>query len=289
MNKAIAFIRLARPHHYIKNGLVLVPVFFAHRLTDPNALFPAVAGFVGFCLAASAVYVFNDIVDAKADASHPLREDRPLAAGVITNREARLFLMMFLGLTLVGCLWLGSAVYCLVLLGYIILNGLYSLKFKKIPVVDVFCLAAGFLLRIFAGAAVIRVPVSPWLAGLTLSLALFLGFAKRRCDMDICEPAGGNQVAAGYHRGLLTVLIIGLALITAVGYTLYTISPAVIREHATSRLYWTIPWVVLGMVRYLWIVFVRQSWCYPVTALLRDHWLQLTVLGWIVTLWLMIY
>ncbi len=247
------------------------------------------AGFIGFCLAASAVYVFNDMVDAGSDAVHPLRHKRPLAAAAVTVRSARVFLLVLLGLACLCCLLLGSVEYCLVLAGYVVLNVFYTLKLKRLPVVDALCVATGFLLRVFAGAVVIEVPVSPWLAGLTFVLALVLAFAKRRCDRDICQAAGGAPTSVVYNQRLLTVMIIVPALVTMAGYVFYTLSPAVIREHEAPRLYLTAPWVALGLLRYLWIVFGRRRQCYPVEALLRDHWLQVIILGWVVSLWLVIY
>ncbi len=289
MNKARALMRLARPHHYIKNGLIFVPVFFAHRLFDPAALLPVSLGFAGFCMAAGAVYVFNDMVDASSDALHPLRQQRPLAAAALTFREARWFMVGLLGMALVCCLYLFNPVFFLIITTYVLLNLWYSLQLKRMLIVDVVCIAAGFLLRIFAGAAVIKVAVSPWLAGLTFSMALFLGFAKRRCDMDVCQSAGPLLPAAGYNQRMLTAMMIVLAMATLTGYVVYTLSPSVISEHDAPRLYWTVPWVGLGLWRYGWIVLNRHGQCYPVTVLWQDHWLQLIIGGWIVSLWVMIY
>src|SRR6056297_3239972 len=149
MRKAKSLIRLARPQHYIKNGLVFVPVFFAHRLHDPEAILAVGAGFVGFCLAASFVYAFNDIVDIDTDAVHPLRQKRPLAAGEITVLDAEIFMLILAGLALIFGLCLLNAAYFFVVTAYVVVNILYTLKLKRMPGVDVICVAAGFVLRIF--------------------------------------------------------------------------------------------------------------------------------------------
>jgi len=274
------FVTLARPSHYLKNGFVFVPLFFAHRLADWRSLTAVFTGFAGFCLAASAVYVFNDIADRKKDAGHPVKRVRPVAAGRVGLFEAWIFCLFLTIMAGVCSLLVFRLSYFFVLLVYMVINLLYSLELQNVPGVNSGCVAAGFVLRVFAGAAVIDVPVSYWLAGLTFLLALFLTFSKRQCEK---MSAGGAAIDG--RRAFPGAWLVSLAAVCLAGYVGYTLSPGVIREHAAPDLFLTSVWVALGFFRYLQVGFNPAGDCSPVSVFLRDKPLQLIVLSWIGTLW----
>jgi len=278
------FITLARPSHYIKNGFVLVPLFFAHRFTDMQSLGLVFLGLVGFCMAASGVYVLNDIVDREKDAGHRIKRARPIAAGEISVARAIAYCLFWCVLAGGACLLVSRTAYSMVILLYMILNLLYSFQLQKIAGLNTACVATGFVLRVFAGAVVIDVPVSYWLAGLTLLLALFLAFSKRRCEVMAADNA-----SEGDQRPLASIGVILLAGACLTGYVAYTLSPAVIQEHAAPDLYLTSIWVALGIFRYLKVGFSPNGDCSPVFVFLKDRLLQLFVLLWVGTLWWVIY
>ncbi len=263
---------------------MFVPLFFAHRLTDWSSLAAVLLGFAGFCMAASAVYVFNDIVDREKDAGHAVKRCRPIAAGKVSVPGALAFCLILSAMAGVICLLIFRTAYFMVILLYLVVNLIYSLRLQKTAGLDAVCVAAGFVLRVFAGAAVIDVPVSGWLAGLTFLLALFLAFSKRRCEI----MGAGGPVAAG-NRTLLNGGVIFLAAASLAGYVGYTLSPAVIREHAAPDLFLTSVWVALGLFRYLKVGLNPAGDCSPVSVFLKDRWLQVFVLLWIGTLWWVMY
>ncbi len=259
-----------------------MPLFFAHRLTDLMPLAMVFMGFVGFCMAASVVYVVNDIADRKKDAAHPVKRARPIAEGTVSIHEAVVFCLLLLAMTGLFCLLVFRLEYCLVVGLYIVLNLLYSFKLQKIPGINAVSVAMGFVLRVFAGAAIIDVPVSCWLAGLTFLLALFLSVSKRRCEI-----MGGVATHDKHLFSGLAVYLLALACLA--GYLAYTLWPAVIREHNAPYLYLTFVWVAPGLFRYLRIKPKPVDDCSPVSVLLRDRPLQIFVLLWIITLWWVIY
>ena len=251
-------------------------------MNDLTALLMVFTGFAGFCTAASAVYVFNDILDRTQDATHPVKCLRPVAGGAVGVSGALIFFMVLSLLTGLLCLLVFQLDYFLIVLLYMTLNILYSFKLQHLAGLNAACVAAGFVLRVFAGAVIIDVPVSCWLAGLTFLLAMFLTVAKRRCEMA-CQGADGNKRLLFYPGAFL------LAMIVLAGYLAYTLSPPVIREHNAPDLYLTSVWVALGLLRYLTVGFNRAGDCSPVTFFIKDRPLQICVALWILTLWWVIY
>ena len=251
-------------------------------MNDLTALLVVLAGFAGFCTAASAVYVLNDILDKTQDATHAVKCMRPVADGTIGVSAALIFCLFLCLLTGLFCLLVFQLDYFLIVLMYIVLNILYSFKLQHLPGLNAGCVAAGFVLRVFAGAVIIDVPVSFWLAGLTFLLAMFLTVSKRRCEM-ICEAtAGNNRYSISPGPVMLSLTLLG-------GYLAYTLSPPVIREHNAPDLYLTSVWVALGLLRYLKVGINRGGDCSPVSVFIKDRPLQICVILWIVTLWWLIY
>lgn len=264
-------IRLLRPRQWIKNSFVFAPLIFSGTFVHPAALVNAVIATALFCVAASATYVFNDLNDRDADRLHPVKRfTRPVASGAVSVSSARFVLGALCGIVLAG--FLVDARLTAVVLVYSVLNIAYTLKLKRVPVVDLFALAAGFVLRVEAGAVAIGLLVSPWMLITTLCLALYLAAIKRRDEL-VGPGVGSREVLRLYTPGLLDRLAERSALAAMVFYGLFvvTVRPALVA---------TIPLVLFGMFRYSFIVERTGTGESPTDALWRDRPLALTVVVW---------
>jgi len=277
------YLVLARPHHYSKNLFVLSPLFFGRLLTDVIALKQALLAFIVFCLAASSVYVFNDICDIAYDRLHPTKKNRPLASGQISVRQALVFASILLTLSLSISFGLLKLSITSMLLAYIGLNILYSLGLKKIAIVDIHCIAIGFVLRIWAGGFAVGLPISNWLIIVTFLLALFFALSKRRDELlAITENATTRPSITGYSLEFVMAAMVIMAGVVIVCYILYTVSPEITGKHGSDKLYYTIFWVILGFLRYMQITFVYQKQGSPTELLFRDPFLLAIGICWMV-------
>jgi 4-hydroxybenzoate polyprenyltransferase len=249
-------LHLLRPHQWLKNLFVFAGLLFGHAWQSPERLTQALTAFVAFCLLASAVYVLNDLIDRDADRLHPRKKHRPLAAGTLSLHTARL-----IGIV---CLSAGCALALAhdshapwVFFAYLALNIAYSFWLKHIVILDVVAISAGFLLRLLAGTLGLGIAPSHWLLLCGLLLTLFLGFAKRRAELDALsiDPdtsgAEHRRVLAHYSAALLDPLITLSAIGTVIAYALYTISPDTVAQHGSRALLATVPCVMLALWRYL--------------------------------------
>lgn len=283
-------IRLLRPHQYVKNLFVFLPVFFALQIFELGHLVEATVAFLCFSAVASAHYVFNDYMDREEDRKHPTKKNRPLAAGTVRPGLAlSVAAVLFCGATLAACLF--SYRLGLLLLFYLLLNVAYSVKLKHLAVLDVMTIAFGFVLRLMAGSVVTGIPLSPWIVVITFLLALFLALAKRRDDVLIFIEKGERTrpVIDGYNLEFLNAAMVLGASITIVGYIMYTLSPAVVDRLGSDRLYLTVFFVIGGIMRYLQITFVEKRSGSPTEILLKDGMIQLSLAGWILTFAALIY
>lgn len=290
MDKLRALAQLARPPQYLKNGFIFLPLFFGHRLHDLNAVWAAWWAFVAFCLAASSVYAVNDIHDIHEDREHPAKKFRPLAAGVLSKSEAGLFALVLVALSLAVSLTFLGPVFLLPLGAYLLLNLVYSYGLKHLAIIDVFCIALGFVLRIFAGGLAADVWISHWLVLMTFLLALFLALAKRRDDLLLA--AHGHNVRRNldnYNLEFVSLSMVLMAAVIIVSYILYTVSPEVVSKHRTNNLYLTSIWVVMGLLRYMQITFVEQRSGSPTLILLKDSFLRVIILLWLLSFYLLFY
>ena len=279
---------LMRPHQWLKNGFVLVGLLFGHAWVDPVMVRRVLLALAAFSLFASSIYVLNDIMDAAADRLHPRKKMRPLAAGRLAPMHAGVF---GAGLALAGAVlgYAASPRVLLVLVAYGVLNLAYSLKLRDIVILDVFCIAAGFMLRILAGTSGVGIPPSEWLLLCGLMLTLFLGFTKRRAEMALL--AGGSlahrAVFRYYSLPLLDTFIAITATMVLISYSLYTMSPHVVAAHGTTHLLSTVPFIVYGIFRYVYLVLRGEAGHDPAGELPRDPHLLFVLLAWLaVTLWL---
>ena len=261
----------ARPHQWTKNLLVFAALVFGQKLFVAQLALRSLLAFALFCAASSATYLLNDVLDAERDRSHPMKRLRPVASGALPARVA-LGVSLALALAAVAGglalrLRFGESVAA-----YLVLQLAYSLALKHEVILDVLCIAAGFVLRAYAGAAVIKVEFSPWLMICTGLLALFLALAKRRHELlAVKEAANHRRSLAEYSESLLDQMIAVVTASTLMAYSIYTIWPETVAKFHTDRLKYTIPFVLYGIVRYLYLVYSRAEGGSPSRHLLTDR------------------
>jgi 4-hydroxybenzoate polyprenyltransferase len=285
---ARALVQLLRPHHWVKNGFVLAGLLFGHAWNDAALVAAALAATLAFCLASSAVYAFNDARDAARDREHPDKRERPVARGAISPRAAQAIAALLAAAALALAAWAGARVAAAAL-AYVALNAAYSLGLKQVPVLDVFIIAAGFMLRLLAGTWGIGIEPSRWLLACGFLLTLFLGFAKRRAELErLAGEAGQHRaVLESYSLAFLDRAVLACAFGMVLSYAAYTLADSTIALHGTAQLIWTLPWVLLGSFRYLFRLHFRGGGGDPAQELLRDPLLAAAGIGWVATVaWL---
>lgn len=260
-----------RPRQWTKNAAVLAPLFFSHNVFDPVQAVRAALAVLAFCLISSAVYVMNDLVDRDRDRQHPVKCRRPIASGELSGKGAVGLAFLLAAFALGTFAWLGLHPF-LCAAGYIALQVLYTAILKKQVIVDVIAIALGFVLRVATGAVAISVPISNWLYLCTFLLALFLGFSKRRAELSLLK-----ENAADHRPGLedlslplLDQLIPAVTASTILAFALYTMSPETIAKFGSDRLMLTLPCVVYGIFRYLYLVYRKGGGGSPEKLLLQD-------------------
>ncbi len=270
MNRAGVVVRALRPEQWAKNVFVFAALVFAQRLGEPAAVARTVAAFVVFCAVASAVYLVNDVVDREADRLHPVKRLRPVASGALPAGWAGGLALGLAGVGLVGALALGPA-FAGVAAAYVLLNLAYSLLLKQVVILDVMVVATGFLLRAWAGAVVLGVEVSRWLVLCTGLVALFLGFVKRRQEIvQLAGAQGHRPILREYSLPFLDQMIAVVTSSTVLAYSLYALSPEVAEKLGTHYLGLTIPFVLFGIFRYLYLVHQRGEGDNPTALVLSD-------------------
>jgi 4-hydroxybenzoate polyprenyltransferase len=280
----------------LKNGLVFAGILFTGRLNDPVAIARAVEGFVAFSLLSGAVYLFNDLNDLAADRLHPRKRLRPLASGALSPGMARLGLVLVLAAAFLLAFHLGPR-FVATAAGYLILNLAYSLGLKHVVLLDVFTIAAGFVLRAIAGVALLvplvpDVELSPWLLVCTFFLALFLACGKRRQELlqqDRAQAEGRRRVLLAYNAPYLDVLVTVSAATTLVAYAIYTIWPATVAKFHTTGLLWTVPFVTYGVFRYLWLTRTSDEGEDPAQSIVTDRPLLATIALWVLVVAVVLY
>jgi 4-hydroxybenzoate polyprenyltransferase len=281
-------LRLLRPRQWVKSGFVLIGVLFARAWHEQTTARHVLAAAIAFSLVASGIYVLNDLTDRTQDAAHPRKRYRPLAAGTVSVRAA----VVLLGaLLIIGCAlgYIASPKVLLILLVYVALNLCYSLGLKHVVLLDVFIIAAGFMLRILAGTTGIGIVPSQWLLLCGLMLSLFLGFAKRRAELYAVSGGGTNRrkVLAHYQPVLLDKMIVVTATCVILTYSLYTMSEQTIRTHRTESLIYTVPFVMYGIFRYIYLLHQQRAGSDPAQEIFRDAHILLAIACWLLlTLWL---
>lgn len=286
-----AILKSSRPHQWVKNVFFVgAPLVFARRIDEVRPVLHTAVVVAGFCLISSAVYLFNDLVDVEKDRLHPLKRFRPIASGALSVRAARVASLLFAAVGLLACLSRGS-VPAGIAAAYLIQNLAYSFRLKHVPFIDVASIAAGFLLRVLAGAEAIPVPPSFWLLTCTLLLAALLGFGKRAHELRISGNKSGGQrkVLDRYNPAVLRALIYSLAGLTVAAYLGYTQSNHALNFFGTRRLILTAPFVGFGVFRFIWITQRKIDSESPTDSMLRDAPFMINLLGYAVTIVAIIY
>nr|HEX4317456.1 decaprenyl-phosphate phosphoribosyltransferase [Kofleriaceae bacterium] len=268
-----ALVKTLRPRQWVKNVFVLAALVFARHMLDVAYVWRAAAAFVAFCLVSGAVYTFNDVRDVEADRAHPTKKNRPIAAGLLSERAALTWAGALTAVALAGAAavtpWLA-----LVVAVYAAQNVAYSVKLKHVAFVDVGLIAAGFLLRVLAGAVAIGVPASWWLLACTALLALFFGLGKRAHELAWADKSGTatttRAALAGYSLPVVRALMMVLGVATLAAYTAYTLDPRTVEFFGTPWLVLTSPFVAVGIVRFLMLALWQPTVAPPTDAMMRD-------------------
>jgi 4-hydroxybenzoate polyprenyltransferase len=283
MKKLQAYLKLMRPHQWIKNGFVFTGLVFGHAWTDMALVTKVVLVAAAFSLLSSSIYVINDIADRVSDSQHPKKRRRPIASGAVKVPEAWVLAVILLSAALLLA-WSSAGPMALgVLLTYLVMNLGYSFGLKHVVILDVFLIAAGFMLRILAGTIGVGIEPSNWLLMTGMMITLFLGFTKRRAEMAIVEGSEGQKrkVLEHYDERMLDVMIASSAAAVVIAYSLYTMSPDTIARHGTDKLILTTPLILYGMFRYLYLLYIHKSGEDPAGELLSDKHILVTVLLWL--------
>lgn len=279
MNHLLA---LLRPHQYVKNLFIFAPLIFAFNFNQ-ESVFNATIAFILFSLLASSIYVLNDFMDIEEDKKHPTKKNRPLASGAISLTTAN---FLFLGLsstTLIATYFFSTALFT-VLIMYFVLNILYSYRFKHVAIVDIFIIATGFVLRLFAGAQVTETPLSMWIIIITFLLAIFLALAKRRDDVLLSlEGKETRKNIDGYNLEFVNAAMVLMSGVVILSYLQYTVSPEVIARIGSEYLYLTTLFVILAILRYMQITFVEQQSGSPTKIVLKDTFIKITLVLWLIS------
>lgn len=285
-----AYIKLIRPKDWAKNMFLFIPVFFAQQLFNIEKMLEVLAGFACFSCVASAIYIINDYRDIEDDQKHPIKCKRPLASGAISKSTALIIFTLLLITGFTGAYFIRDK-FMFVLGIYFLLNIGYSFGLKNIPILDIFIIAIGFVLRIKAGAVIAMIGLSEWLTIMVFLLALFMAIAKRRDDVLIKLSSGNDMRKAvkGYNLDFINAVISLICAVIIVSYFMYTMSPEVTNRLKTYRLYYTCLFVLAGVFRYLQLIFVQQDSQSPTKILYKDRFIQLTIVFWALSFYIILY
>jgi len=279
-----------RYKQWTKNLFVFAGILFSQNIFNFHLLFKTTFAFLIFCLLSGSVYILNDIADLEQDRRHPTKSRRPLASGRLKISHATLVLIIFIPFSL-GVSYYLSLSFFLVALAYFLLQVVYSFSLKRIVILDVFAIGCGFVLRVVAGVVVIDVEISPWLLVCTVLLSLFLGLSKRRHELTMLEEEAQDhrKVLGEYSPYLLDQMISVVTASTVVAYALYTMSEETIRKFGTKNLIFTVPFVLYGIFRYLYLIHQKEAGENPENILVTDKPLMIDILLWAVVVGIILY
>ncbi len=285
-----------RPKQWSKNVFVFAGLVFAVRLFDPHAVAESMLAFALFCMASSAVYLINDVADIERDRAHPVKRNRPLAAGRLRPGVAVATAVLLIAISLPTAFWL-NPLFGAILLAYLLLMVVYSFYLKNVVILDILAIAFGFVLRAAGGAVAIRVSISHWLFVCTILLALFLGLAKRRHELLLLEQNAGSHrhILSQYSPALLEELLSIVAASTLIAYSLYTFygpNPRWLTSeyvHDIPYMMLTIPFVIYAIFRYLFLVYQKNKGGSPEEILLGDLPFLINLMLWGISVLVILY
>ena len=290
----IDYIRLLRPLQWLKNVFVFAPIFFSNNLLKPEYFWPTLVVYASFCLISSSIYCFNDLRDVEADRQHPKKCQRPIASGKVSIKSG--YVMMIL--SLIGALVLlpmtqspNTPYLYMIVVGYWLMNIAYCIRLKQYAILDVSIIAIGFVMRVLVGGLTTDIWISHWLVMMTFLVTLFLAFTKRNDDYRLYEQTGQKPRVSitGYNKTFINEATAIIASVTMVCYIMYTMSPEVIARMGTRYIYLTSGWVLAGLLRYLQNMIVYGLSGSPTKSLVKDHFIQICIIGWIASFFVIIY
>ena len=290
----IQYIHLLRPLQWLKNSFVFAPIFFSSNLLKWELFWPTLIVFMAFCLISSAIYCFNDLRDVEADRQHPKKRKRPIASGAVSVRSGYA-MMIICTIGAFALLPFSRSVNLpylyLILVTYWLMNIAYCLWLKQLAILDVTIIAIGFVMRVLIGGLTTDIWISHWLVLMTFLVTLFLAFTKRNDDYRLYEQTGQKPRVSitGYNKTFINEATAIIASVTLVCYIMYTMSEEVITRMGTRYVYLTSGWVLAGMLRYLQNMIVFGLSGSPTKSLVKDHFIQFCVLGWIASFFVIIY
>ena len=279
---------ILRPKQWIKNLFIFIPLIFGKELFNYSVSLKVLIAFFLFCMMSSAVYIINDIIDIEEDKLHPRKHLRPISSGKVNIKQARLIVAVLIIFSILPSLYLETC-FSWVLVVYFLLNLFYSMILKRIVIIDVFCIAIFFLLRVVAGTVISRVEFSYWMIFMIVLLALFLGFHKRRQELELYEEKARRFVLAKYDSYFIDQMIAVITSSIVVVYMLYTIDTRTVTLFGTRNLMYTIPFVYYGIFRYLYLVHKKKGAEDPTLVLFSDFAMQLNLLLWVFACVIVIY
>jgi 4-hydroxybenzoate polyprenyltransferase len=279
----IEIFKSLRPQQWIKNLFIFAPLIFSRNILNRPFLFKTIAAFAAFCLISSAHYIFNDLRDLEEDRRHPVKSKRPLASGRLRKGPAVIALVVIgaAGLALAASI---GRPFLIIAAGYLVLQTAYSMWLKHVVILDVFVIAAGFLIRVVAGGLAIQVEISSWLLICTILLSLFLAMGKRRYELVLLDKDAANHrpILREYNTYLLDQMISVVTASTLLAYCLYTISAETVAKFGTRNLIFTVPFVLYGIFRYLYLIHQKAGGGTPEALIIRDKPLLADIFLWIV-------
>lgn len=289
-NQLIYLLQSLRLKQWIKNFFIFAPLIFSGKLFQIPLLIKTIQVFFLFSFLASGNYLINDLLDLKKDRVHPEKRKRPLASGRLKVPVAVIGAILLLTFPLIESFLINNRLGA-VFVSYFLLILFYSLFLKKFVIIDVFVIAIGFILRVAVGTIAISVPISDWILICTLFLALFLGFCKRRHELALLSENNTLHRASlgGYSPYLLDQMIAISTTSTILSYTLYTVSPETIRHIGTDHLLYTVPFVIYGIFRYLFLVHKKNEGGSPTEIVLKDKAILITIFLWALAVCLILY
>ena len=288
------YIHLLRPLQWLKNSFVFAPIFFSSNLLKWDLFWPTLIVFMAFCLISSAIYCFNDLRDVEADRQHPKKRKRPIASGAVSVRNGYA-MMIICTIGAFALLPFSRSVNLpylyLILVTYWLMNIAYCLWLKQLAILDVTIIAIGFVMRVLIGGLTTDIWISHWLVLMTFLVTLFLAFTKRNDDYRLYEQTGQKHRVSitGYNKTFINEATAIIASVTLVCYIMYTMSEEVITRMGTRYVYLTSGWVLAGMLRYLQNMIVFGLSGSPTKSLVKDHFIQFCVFGWIASFFVIIY
>jgi decaprenyl-phosphate phosphoribosyltransferase len=288
---AIASIgQLIRVRHWIKNLFIFIPSFFAGSIFNVREMFSLFLGFLAFNLVASGIYILNDFQDRNIDRLHPEKKLRPIACGDISGLTAWIMIVAFTtsGLLIAANL---NTTFFILISAYLAINLAYCFGLKNVPIIDLFIVASGFLLRVYSGGVIAGHEITHWLSLMILLLSLFMVVAKRRDDLLIQKATGKivRKSSQSYNLEFINSCLTLVSAVTVVAYIMYTVSPEVTERFDSDYLFITTIFVIAGVMRYLQITFVEKKSGNPTTILLKDKFILFTVICWFVSFYIIIY